>query len=180
MAPQRQNRKPQKLRASPRILKSRKARKKRPRQSWSFSTSHVPFGRSFPMAAVTTKKSVTFTHPFTLGDFDEVLQPGSYDVETDQELIEGLSFQAYRRVLTVIHLPAVSGDRTLTRALTIDPDDLDAAIQRDRDASGPLTRSEPSARNESREHDAQLSPDDLDAVEEAENEGMTRRPVPSG
>lgn len=131
------------------------------------------------MERITTKKSVTFTHPFTLGDFGEVLRPGSYDVEIDQELIEGLSFKAYRRVLTIIHLPAKSGDPSLTRALTIAPEDLDAAIRRDIDASGPAAWSEPNARDEGHARDAKLSSDDLDAVEEAENEGMTRRPVSS-
>lgn len=132
------------------------------------------------MERITTKKSVTFTHPFTLGDFGEVLRPGSYDVEIDQELIEGLSFKAYRRVLTIIHLPAKSGDPSRTRALTIAPEDLDAAIRRDRDTSGPLAWSEPNAGDEGHALDAKASYNDLDAVEEPENEGMTRRPVPSG
>lgn len=132
------------------------------------------------MTPITTKKSVTFTHPFQLGDFDEILPPGSYDVETDQELIEGLSFQAYRRVLTVIYLPARSGDPSLTRALTIDPEDLDAAIRLDQDAAGPPAWSKPNVQDRAQARSAKSSSDDLDAVEEAENEGMTRRPFPSG
>lgn len=87
------------------------------------------------MAARTTTKSVTFGHSFTLGEFEEILPPGIYEIETDEELIEGVSFQAYRRVLTVIRLPAASGNPSLMRALTIDPDDLDAAILRDRTAT---------------------------------------------
>jgi len=44
------------------------------------------------------KKTVTFANSFKLGDFEEVLPPGIYEVETDEELLEGLSFQAYRRI----------------------------------------------------------------------------------
>ncbi|HSR56277.1 MAG TPA: hypothetical protein VLN73_08540 [Alphaproteobacteria bacterium] len=54
------------------------------------------------MTVRTTKKTVTFVNSFKLGDFEEVLPPGTYDVETDEELLEGLSFHAYRRILTLI------------------------------------------------------------------------------
>ena len=85
------------------------------------------------MTVRTTKTTVTFAHPFVLGDLDEVLPPGSYVVENDEELLEGLSFHAYRRVLTLIHLPAKSRRGGLTRILTIDPKVLDAALKRDAD-----------------------------------------------
>jgi hypothetical protein len=83
------------------------------------------------MTVRTTKKTVTFVNSFKLGDFEEVLPPGTYDVETDEELLEGLSFHAYRRTLTLIHLPVKSGSRGLSRTLTIDPNELDAALKRD-------------------------------------------------
>jgi len=88
------------------------------------------------MTIRTTKKTVIFTNSFTLGDFGEILPPGSYNVETDEELLEGVSFHAYRRTLSLIHLPAKSG---LSRTLTIDPNELDAALERDA-ASGPVSR----------------------------------------
>ena len=44
---------------------------------------------------------------------------------TDEELIEGLSFAAYRRVSTVIFVPAPYGGGI--EMVTIDPSDLDAA-----------------------------------------------------
>ena len=43
---------------------------------------------------------MTFSHPFLLKDIDRTLPPGDYQVITDEELIEGLSFSAYRRVST--------------------------------------------------------------------------------
>ncbi len=42
----------------------------------------------------TTRKSVTFSRPFELAGVDEKFEAGTYDVETVEELIEGLSFVA--------------------------------------------------------------------------------------
>jgi hypothetical protein len=79
----------------------------------------------------TIKKTVTFMRPFILGGFDEVLPAGTYDVETDEELLHGISLPVYRRNLTLFHLHAKPGQSTLSETLTIDPDELDAALKRD-------------------------------------------------
>ena len=84
------------------------------------------------MITRTIKKTVTFRHPFVLGALEEVLPPGTYTVETDEELIQGLSFPAYRRVLTVIRLPVTIGNPALTRAMTIAPETLARALEQDR------------------------------------------------
>jgi hypothetical protein len=84
------------------------------------------------MTVRTIKKTVAFRRPFVLGGFDEVLPAGAYSVETDEELLEGISFPAYRRILTVMHLHAKPGHPGLTQTLTIDPNELDAALERDR------------------------------------------------
>jgi len=124
------------------------------------------------MTVRTTKKTVTFVKSFKLGDFEEVLPPGTYNVETDEELIEGLSFQAYRRILTLIHLPAKSRNPRLSRTLTIDPNELDAALKRDA-ASGATSSDLASVRKPfqgiptSREAET-----DRQAVDRAEDEGM--------
>ena len=84
------------------------------------------------MTTRTIAKTITFRHPFVLGELAEVLPPGDYVVETDEELIQGLSFPAYRRVLTVIRLPAAPGNPTLMRAMTIAPETLARAVEQDR------------------------------------------------
>lgn len=83
------------------------------------------------MTTRTSRKTVTFYNAFTLGSLDEVHSAGDYVVETDEELIQGLSFPAYRRTLTVIHLREKSGNTALTRAMTIDPSQLERALERD-------------------------------------------------
>ncbi len=89
------------------------------------------------MTIRTSTDTVTFKRPFVLGGFDEELSAGTYSVETDEELLDGLSFPAYRRILTMIRLHAKSGHPGLTRTLTIDPKELDAALKRDQAAAMP-------------------------------------------
>lgn len=49
-----------------------------------------------------TTKVIRFLHPFTLRDADRILEPGDYDVITEEELIEGVSFPAHRRISTLV------------------------------------------------------------------------------
>lgn len=124
------------------------------------------------MTTRTTKKTVTLARPFTLSLLDEVLEPGDYDVETDEELLKDVSFPAYRRILTLIHLPAQVGRPGVSRTLSIDPNELDAALARDAfvdlagssDAASPLAEVDCNATRE------ELV--DYQAVDRADDEGM--------
>ena len=84
------------------------------------------------MTSRTSSKRITFVHPVRLNG-DEAVQPaGTYTVETDEELVEGLSFDAYRRVATTIRLPSPSGEARLDRLVPVDPLELEAAQERDK------------------------------------------------
>ncbi len=83
------------------------------------------------MITRTSRKIVAFTHPFLLKGLDRILPPGDYPVITDEELIEGLSFSAYRRVSTMILVPTRSRRASSVEMVTIDPSDLQAAQDRD-------------------------------------------------
>jgi hypothetical protein len=50
-------------------------------------------------------ETLVFDHPFRLKGLDRLLPAGSYEVLTDEEMIEDLSFPCYRRVLTMIMVP---------------------------------------------------------------------------
>ena len=50
-------------------------------------------------------ETLVFDRPFRLKELDRVLPAGSYEVLTDEEMIEDLSFPCYRRVLTMIMVP---------------------------------------------------------------------------
>jgi hypothetical protein len=51
------------------------------------------------------RETVTFKHPFRIRGVDRQLPAGSYEVITDEESIEGLSFAAFRRIATMILVP---------------------------------------------------------------------------
>jgi hypothetical protein len=87
------------------------------------------------MVARTLSKTVVFARPFLLKGVDRILPAGDYRVVTDEELIEGLSFPVYRRISTMIFVPAQSHPTSSVEMVTIDPIDLQAA--QDRDAAAP-------------------------------------------
>ena len=60
------------------------------------------------MTTRTTRKAVEFSNSFSLEGIGRMLPAGSYEVVTDEELIEGLSFPVYRRVATMLLVPAQS------------------------------------------------------------------------
>ena len=83
------------------------------------------------MTVRTSSKTLTFAHPFLLKGVDRILAAGDYQVVTDEELIEELSFPVYRRVATMIFVPAKSGSASTVEMVTIDPQDLQAAQELD-------------------------------------------------
>ena len=84
------------------------------------------------MTTRTIRTNMTFKHPFELKGVDGILPAGEYRVLTDEEVIDGLSFLAYRRVATLIFPLAVLPDSP--GMLTVDPQDLAATQERDRTA----------------------------------------------
>ena len=91
------------------------------------------------MTIRTIRKTITFLQPFYLKGVDRLLPPRDYDVVTDEELIEGLSFSAYHRVSTAIFVPAPSG--SAIEMVTIDPLDLEAALEQDAASPSPANES---------------------------------------
>jgi hypothetical protein len=79
------------------------------------------------MISRTISKTVTFVQPFRLDGLNGIQPAGSYIVETDEELLQALSFPAYRRTDTRIRLPTARSDQVAR----IDPAELEAALARD-------------------------------------------------
>jgi hypothetical protein len=80
------------------------------------------------MTTRVTTNSVTFVRPFVLNELDGEQPAGTYIVETEEELLETVSFRGYRRASTVIHCRAPGG---ITRFITVNPMALKAALERD-------------------------------------------------
>jgi hypothetical protein len=78
-------------------------------------------------------ETVTFQHPFRIRGIDRLLPPGAYEVITDEETIEGLSFPAFRRVATMIMVPAAA-QRSAMELVSIGSVDLSDAQRIDASA----------------------------------------------
>jgi hypothetical protein len=91
------------------------------------------------MTTRTSEKTVTFSRPFLLKGVDRILAAGDYRVVTDEELIEQLSFPVYRRVATMIFVPADSQNTSSVEMVSIDPRDLREAQDRDSESPPPAT-----------------------------------------
>ena len=83
------------------------------------------------MTMRTTSRTVTFIHPFNLSGMDEEQPAGTYTVETDEELLQTSSLPAYKRISTLIRLPARPTGTMLTQIVEINPLELAAALARD-------------------------------------------------
>lgn len=59
------------------------------------------------MTMRTRREMVHFKHPFRIKGVDRLLPPGAYEVITDEEMIEGLSFPSFRRVATMFMVPGI-------------------------------------------------------------------------
>jgi hypothetical protein len=83
----------------------------------------------------TSSQIVTFERPFSLSAIDGPQPPGSYTVETDEELIGSVSFPAYRRTATWLRLPFSAQHAGvpvgIDRVINIDRSELDAALARE-------------------------------------------------
>lgn len=105
-----------------------------------------------------TVRTVSFQRPFSLSVREDAFPPGLYRVEVDEELIDGMSFLAYRRVQTSLQcLTPQSGPRP-AEVHIVNADELRAALAADpphpfANAPAPETP-------------------DAAAIERAENEGM--------
>jgi hypothetical protein len=75
----------------------------------------------------TKREMMSFAEAFTLPGLEGSIPAGSYEVETEEELLEQLSFPVYRRVSTTIRLPMQGGGASSYQIVRVDPADLSAA-----------------------------------------------------
>ena len=78
----------------------------------------------------TKRSTLTFRRAFRLHGAGRSFPAGNYELVVDEELLEGLSFPAYRRVATWILTPALNSNSP-TEMIVIDPVELAAAHAHD-------------------------------------------------
>jgi hypothetical protein len=80
------------------------------------------------------RETVHFRHPFRIKGIDRELAPGAYEIVTDEEMIEGLSFPCFRRVATMIMVPGAPPHRSAMEMISISSIDLSDAQRIDASA----------------------------------------------
>ena len=75
-------------------------------------------------------EDIVFRRPFSLRGWAEPHPAGTYALETEDELIEGLSFPAWRRISTTITHRSGQA-QAVTQVLPVDPRDLARALAAD-------------------------------------------------
>ena len=83
------------------------------------------------MTTRSKETTLTFSKAFFLSEVDGPLQAGTYRVVVDEEDIPGLSFLAFRRTGTMLHIPALSAPGGPNEMLLVNPDELAAALEAD-------------------------------------------------
>jgi len=81
------------------------------------------------------RETVRFRHPFRIKGIDRELSPGAYEVISDEEMIEGLSFPCFRRVATMIMVPGAPPHRSSMEMISISSTDLSEARRIDASVS---------------------------------------------
>ena len=79
----------------------------------------------------TRTRTVIFRESFTLSVLEGRQPAGTYQVESDEELLPPMSAPAYRRVATWLRLPAPPGSRELDRLVNVDASELETALAAD-------------------------------------------------
>lgn len=75
--------------------------------------------------------SLTFRSPFHLPGYDAPFPAGTYEVLSEDERLDGLSFEAFRRQSTFLRISGRGGSQGRTELLPVSQQDLDAAVLAD-------------------------------------------------
>ena len=79
------------------------------------------------------RSTVTFSNPFTLLGYTGDLPAGDYEVLVEEELLHGLSFEAYRRTATYLTVRGRGSHAGRSELRAISEKDLKEALSRDHD-----------------------------------------------
>ena len=83
------------------------------------------------MTMRSTRSTVTFSNPFTLPGYLGELPAGDYEVLVEEELLQGLSFEAYRRMATYLTVRGRGSHAGRSELRAISDRELQEALGRD-------------------------------------------------
>ncbi|RFP88610.1 hypothetical protein DZK27_08440 [Rhodobacteraceae bacterium 63075] len=78
-----------------------------------------------------TRTTATFSKPFTLAGYPGELPAGEYEILVEEELLRGLTFQAYRRTATYLTVRGTGAHAGRVERRPTTESDLKAALRRD-------------------------------------------------
>lgn len=82
------------------------------------------------MDARTRTETVTFRHAFRLRSIPGLMPAGAYTMQVQEEMIEGLSFPAWRRTMATITRQGLQAGQLL-QCWTVLPADIAVALEAD-------------------------------------------------
>ena len=88
------------------------------------------------MTMRSTRSTVTLSNPFTLPGYAGDLPASDYEVLVEEELLQWLSFEAYRRTATYLTLRGRGSHAGRTELRAISGSDLNEALSRDQAPTG--------------------------------------------
>ncbi|WP_417725581.1 hypothetical protein [Salipiger sp.] len=94
------------------------------------------------MTMRSTRTTVTFSNTFTLSGYADDLPAGDYEVLVEEELLHGLSFEAYRRTATYLTVRGKGRRAGGTELRATTASDLEKALKRDAAATGTTNHSD--------------------------------------
>jgi hypothetical protein len=82
------------------------------------------------MTTRSRRETIHFKHSFRIRGIDRELPAGAYEIITDEEMIEGLSFPCFRRMATMIMVPGAASHHSI-EMISINSVDLSDAKRTD-------------------------------------------------
>ena len=89
-----------------------------------------------------TRSMVTFSNDFMIGNSQRELPAGTYELLVEEELLQSLSFEAYRRTATYLMIQGRGSNAGQTTMHKTTKEELEFAIACDRALSEPTNDSE--------------------------------------
>ena len=83
------------------------------------------------MTTRTREITVTFKHPFKLSVLDRHQPAGTYRLVVDEEEIPDITFLAYRRSATMLHIPAIETSGGSSEVFMVGSEELAKALEVD-------------------------------------------------
>ena len=87
------------------------------------------------MTMRSTRSTVTFSNPFNFPGYAGDLPAGEYEVLVEEELLQGLSFEAYRRTATYLTVRGRGRHAGRSELRAISSSDLKEALSQDQGAT---------------------------------------------